>query len=532
MRRRILPLLLSLALCLGMLPTAALAENGDTTTEGYSIDYAEETITIAEGYSLYTQQSGGEAIFTSSAGNNTTSLTNYIKNAEQKLYLQAPATGGAEQPDRREITIPARPQAPTVSPISIDYSEEKLTFPPDVTAATLEYALSKSDPNWQDVPSGAALSEMEWDGSAEKTYYFRTGATDTSFASSAATTFVTAPARPTKPADPTAVEVTSNSITIEVVSGQEYRLGSSGEWKTLQETPGSDGKTVYTYDNLAPGTEYTIETRYKSGRDSYGNNRFASHPASFAVTTKYETELGGLTVSGHSGFEGHFQYGDTITVTFTPERKENNSTNALAENTATLTYTPTEGAAVELAKATAQSDGSFELSYDTKEKKLPIGENLTLTVSYGGNGELNPVEQTVTLSLDKAILMNVPSVSGNFVYGETLTVNYIKQDDETVTYQWYRVGSAPGGETIAGATGPEYKLTLEDIGNHIYVNVRATDEWHRGVNAKHQSGCGRQSPGQHQDCLRQRDLRRARSALRDQQHQYRRGRDLQLCGHG
>lgn len=42
------------------------------------------------------------------------------------------------------------------------------------------------------------------------------------------------------------------------------------------------------------------------------------------------------------------------------------------------------------------------------------------------------------------------------------------------------MGSVPGGETIAGATGPEYQLTEKDIGNHIYVNVRATDEWHRG----------------------------------------------------
>ena len=197
---------------------------------------------------------------------------------------------------------------------------------------------------------------------------------------------------------------------------------------------------------------------------------------------KSDAELGDLTVSGQSGFQGHFQYGDTITVTFTPERKADTSTNAqtLAEGTATLSYTPTGGEAKQLATATAETDGSFTLTYDTKEKKLPIGENLPLTVSYGGSGEFNPVQETVTLSLDKAILMNVPSVSGNFVYGETLTVNYTKQDDETVTYQWYRVGSVPGGETIAGATGPEYKLTEADIGNHIYVNVRATDDWHRG----------------------------------------------------
>ena len=432
----------------------------------YSINYEEETITIAEGYEVYTADTGGSKI--ESGG----SITSCIG---QDLYIQQT---GSETTGRTEITIPARPQAPNISSVSIDYSEEKLKFPTGLTATTLEYATELTNPEWKDVPSGAALSDMGWDGNTAKIYHFRTGATDISFASSVASTTITAPARPAKPADPTTVEVTSNSITIPVVSGQEYRLGPSGEWKTLQGTTGSDGKTVYTYNSLEPGTQYTIETRTPA--ETTIENKFASFPASVTVTTKYETELGGLTVSGHSGFEGHFQYGDTITVTFTPERKENNSTNALAENTATLTYTPTEGAAVELAKATAQSDGSFELSYDTKEKKLPIGENLTLTVSYGGNGELNPVEETVTLSLDKAILMNVPSVSGNFVYGETLTVNYIKQDDETVTYQWYRVGSAPGGETIAGATGPEYKLTLEDIGNHIYVNVRATDEWHRG----------------------------------------------------
>ena len=71
--------------------------------------------------------------------------------------------------------------------------------------------------------------------------------------------------------------------------------------------------------------------------------------------------------------------------------------------------------------------------------------------------------------------MNVPSVSGNFVYGETLTANYTKQDDETVTYQWYR-----SGEIISGATEASYTLTAEDIGKNILVEIIATDEWHRG----------------------------------------------------
>ena len=430
----------------------------------YSINYAEETITIGEGYEVYTAETDGDKIESNS------SITAYIG---KSLYIQKT---GSETTGRTEIKIPERPQAPTIS-ATIDYSQEKITAPPGMDTSNLEYSTNLTA--WNDVTSGMALAEMGWDGSAQKTYYFRTGATDSSFASSATTAPIAAPARPAKPADPTAVEVTSDSITIQVVSGQEYRLGSSGEWKTLQGTTGSDGKTVHTYDALEPGIQYTIETRTPA--DGNVKYQFASHPASITITTKYETELGNLTVSGQTGFQGHFQYGDTITVTFTPERKENNSTNALAENTATLTYTPDSGETVTLATATAQADGSFKLTYDTKEKQLPIGENLSLTVSYGGSGALNPVEETVTLSLDKAILKNMPTVTGSFVYGGTLTLNYTPQDDEEVTYQWWRIIDDSSTERIDGATGETYTLTESEIGGSIYIIVSATDEWHRGA---------------------------------------------------
>ena len=196
--------------------------------------------------------------------------------------------------------------------------------------------------------------------------------------------------------------------------------------------------------------------------------------------TKSDAELGGLTVSGQTGFDGHFQYGDTITVTFTPERKADTSTNALAENTATLTYTPDSGETVTLATATAQADGSFKLTYDTKKKELPIGEDLSLTVSYGGSGALNPVEETVTLTLDQAYLRNIPTVTGSFVYGETLTISYTPQDDEEVTYQWWRIIDDEYTERIDGATGKTYTLTEAEIGRSIYVFVDATDNWHYG----------------------------------------------------
>ena len=276
------------------------------------------------------------------------------------------------------------------------------------------------------------------------------------------------------PNTPSTTNVTDTSVTLSAVTDSGGIGGIEYGYTMGTETEPGHWQKSNTFTNLTAATSYTFYARYA------GNDYYEPSPTSdgLTVTTeKSDTELGGLTVSGHTGFKGHFQYGDTITVTFTPEWQANSSTNAqmLAEGTATLTYTNAEGEEVTLATAAAQADGSFKLSYDTKKKQLPIGEDLTLTVSYGGSDALNPVQETVTLSLDKAILMDVPSVSGNFVYGETLTANYTKQDDETVTYQWYR-----SGEIISSATEASYTPTAEDIGKNILVEIIATDEWHRG----------------------------------------------------
>jgi len=281
-------------------------------------------------------------------------------------------------------------------------------------------------------------------------------------------------AAPNAPSSTT--DVTDTSVTLSAVTdtggigGIEYGYTTGGETSVPEERWQDD----LVFDGLQPVTSYTFYARY-AGNDYYEPS-LASDGLN-VTTEKSDAQLGNLTVSGQTGFKGHFQYGDTITVTFTPQQKTDTSTNAqtLAEGTAILTYTLDGKDPVTLATATAEADGSFKLSYDTKKKQLPIGEDLTLTVSYGGSDALNPVQETVTLSLDKAILMNVPSVSGNFVYGETLTVNYTKQDDETVTYQWYR-----GGEIISSATEASYTLTAEDIGKNILVEIIATDEWHRG----------------------------------------------------
>ena len=538
----------------------------------YTINYAEETITIGEGYEVYAAETGGDKI------ENNSSITDYIG---ESLYLQQT---GSETTGRTAISIPARPEEPGITDINFSYSTEKLTIAPNAgfSADDLEYTkqLSQSDQEWAAVPESLLLSEMGWAGS-QMNLYFRIKATETSFASAATTTGKEIPSRPAAPiVAGTVTGSTENSITIGAQSGQEYRCGigdSWGEWKTIS----SDSNSIK-FEDLEPGTEYTIQNRYQSGEDENYQEHFASFAhsttattwpcikttslktgyvgvpysaqleavvaegttvswslmqgsslpagltlssdgtisgtptaatpqmATFTVTatigegassvfttqdltisvTKSDAELGNLTVSGNTGYNGKFQYGDIITVTFTPERKADTSTNALAENTATLTYTNAEGDAVTLATATAQADGSFTLTYDTREKKLPCEDNMTLTVSYGGSGELNPAEKATTVSLESATLKNLPTITGIFEFGQILTAHYEKQDDETVTYQWLRDGA-----NLTGATGITYTLTEEDIGKNIEVKVIASDYWHYGSRASNHQMVVSKAPG-------------------------------------
>ena len=338
----------------------------------YSIDYEFEMIKINDGYVVYTEETGGTPLYS------IDSITNYIG---QSLYIQQ-----AGSSERTEIKIPDRPAAPTVT-ASIDYDEEKISFPSGVTTANLEYAFSSTALSWEDVPDDAALSGMEWDGTETKNYYFRTKATDSSFASASNSTYVEAKARPSAPSFSPTVTKTANSITISpVAKNQEYRIYPSnstpGEWETLSATDSS-----YTWENLQPGTEYTIETRIKAGPDASYQDQFASWPANITVTT--ERADSALTVEPSST---ELTYGDTLTITVTPEQTADTNTLNTLEDTVELYI----GNKLLVANA---GQGPYTLIYDTKEQDLSIGE-IILTVSYGGSGSLNPSTAQVTVTLE------------------------------------------------------------------------------------------------------------------------------------
>lgn len=86
-----------------------------------------------------------------------------------------------------------------------------------------------------------------------------------------------------------------------------------GEWKTIS----SDSNSI-TFENLSPGTEYTIQNRYKSDRDdTTGQEQFASFANSTTATTwpritatslktgyvgvPYSAQLEAVVAEGHDG---------------------------------------------------------------------------------------------------------------------------------------------------------------------------------------------------------------------------------------
>jgi|GEM_PF-2963935 len=138
---------------------------------------------------------------------------------------------------------------------------------------------------------------MEWNGSAAKTYYFRTEATDASFASSATTTPITAPARPAAPNDLNLMDYTDVSVTYYVGEGVQCRLGNEGAWVTL-----GLNETDHAFTGLTPQTTYTVYARNPATE-----SQFASAEASDEVTTKssapeapemtYEVTANSITLS-------------------------------------------------------------------------------------------------------------------------------------------------------------------------------------------------------------------------------------------
>ena len=95
-----------------------------------------------------------------------------------------------------------------------------------------------------------------------------------------------------------------------------------------------------------------------------------------------------------------------------------------------------------------------------------VGKKVSVRMIAGGDGELHLTAQVtiVTGTLTAA----TPTISGTKVVGSTLTAapGTWGPAPVTLTYQWYRSGTA-----ISGATASTYKLTTTDLGATLTVKV-------------------------------------------------------------
>lgn len=102
---------------------------------------------------------------------------------------------------------------------------------------------------------------------------------------------------------------------------------------------------------------------------------------------------------------------------------------------------------------------------------------VTGTNSVGSSSFASNATVVVRAGETKPVNTQRPSVSGSMVEGSTATVNrgsWSGGGTMTFTYQWLRCDSGGGNcSAIAGATATQYRLTANDVGRKVRVNVTA-----------------------------------------------------------
>lgn len=231
-----------------------------------AIDTATEQITIAAGQEYQ--------IGSADAWRAVTTDTNVTVAPGAAISIRVAATDSAFKSETHTVTAPERADPP--AGVTINYATEILSG----TTTGMEWGVAPSGQSapsqWKGCSADMSLEDIDWTGS-EMTVYFRTAATDDSYASNPVS--LTIPARPAAPAVPSVDDKTDTTITITAETDVEYQLGDSGSWVT-----DTDGDGSITFDNLPAGTAYTLYARYPAVTGD--TPAFASAEATLQVTTK------------------------------------------------------------------------------------------------------------------------------------------------------------------------------------------------------------------------------------------------------
>ena len=217
-----------------------------------TIDFAGEKISFNEAkYEMSTVPSFA-------SGKEITSGTSITAQIGQTVYIRVKAMNGNEPSEATEVVIPARPDAPVPT---INFKEETLTVSPSeqykIGDSSYANGSGKAESITGSIPATSASA-------VTVTYYLK--ATTSTFKSAEKTLMI--PTRPAAPAVPIAKTTQATSLTLEAVSGAEYKLGD-GNWQT--DT---------TFSGLTAYTEYTFMQRFAAT-----DNAFASAPSQARLKT-------------------------------------------------------------------------------------------------------------------------------------------------------------------------------------------------------------------------------------------------------
>ncbi len=263
-----------------------------------------------------------------------------------------------------------------------------------------------------------------------------------------------------------------------------------------------EGEYIYTGNPIEPkitvdgetvtDTRYTVT--YPDGNTDKGTHTVTVtakddnplYTGSVDKTFEIQQSATGFTAEVYKDenpYTGSFTYGDTITVVAKPPKPTNTTETAPAAysnstekypdpNKMALFYTDANGVENEISSEVPLENGVYTMTYDTTQKKVPCGNNIKLTVKYGGDANLDAAETTVDVTINKLTIKEVKLDQTSYTYDGT-----VKTPKVTVTLD----KTQPSSESANDIYDVSYQPSeIKNAGNYkvtVKPKSGAPDNW-------------------------------------------------------